>query len=175
MTALASSSGLLPRAGNAAESLPQPGDLLVFEAGLRAGAPIEAHDLEPAEPPVVARVMDPASRTIRNHSRFGQVLVVRPDPERLSSTEASFAADGVVGFSAICTHAACVVSGWKAEDEHFFCPCHGSVYDPAAGGAVVAGPAPRPLPSLPLRIADGALTVAAGFTGRIGASTGRTD
>jgi rieske iron-sulfur protein len=175
MTAAATTAGLLPQAGHALDTLPQAGDLLVFEAGLRTGAPIDARDLEAAEPPVVARVMDPASRAIRNHSRFGQVLVVRPDPERLSSTELPFAADGVVGFSAICTHAACVVSGWRPEAGLFFCPCHGSVYDPAAGGAVVAGPAPRPLPILPLRITDGTLTVAGSFTGRIGASTGRTD
>jgi Rieske Fe-S protein len=37
------------------------------------------------------------------------------------------------------------------------------------------GPAARPLPALPLTLSDSTLTVAGGFTARIGGSTGRTD
>jgi hypothetical protein len=40
---------------------------------------------------------------------------------------------------------------------------------------VVGGPAPRPLPALPLRPGRDALTVGARFTSRIGGSTGRMD
>lgn len=119
--------------------------------------------------------MDPVSRTVRDRSLFGQILLVRLDPATLTAAEAPLAAGGVVGYSAICTHAGCVVVGWKRAEHQFLCPCHGSIYDPAAGGRVIAGPAPRPLPALPLRINDGVLTVAAAFTARIGGSTSRTD
>ncbi|HEY1413050.1 MAG TPA: Rieske 2Fe-2S domain-containing protein [Rhodopila sp.] len=81
----------------------------------------------------------------------------------------------MVGYSAICVHAGCLVAAWKMAERHFLCPCHGSVYDPADRGRVIAGPAPRPLPALPLKLSGNALTVAAGFTARIGGSTGRTD
>jgi rieske iron-sulfur protein len=67
------------------------------------------------------------------------------------------------------------VTGWQAAEGHFRCPCHGSVYDPAAGGRVVSGPAPRPLPALKVRITAEGLGVASGFTDRIGGYTGRTD
>ncbi|PWN03742.1 iron-sulfur protein [Nocardioides silvaticus] len=46
-------------------------------------------------------------------------------------------------FSAICTHQGCTVS--HVADRRIVCPCHGSRYA-ITDGAVVAGPAPRPLP-----------------------------
>lgn len=43
----------------------------------------------------------------------------------------------------VCTHLGCTVE-WKADRNHFVCPCHGSQYD--AQGRVVHGPAKRSLP-----------------------------
>jgi rieske iron-sulfur protein len=162
-------------AADAAMSPPQTGDLLVFEGPKRTGVPIDPRGIAAGGPPVRAWAMDRARRIVRDHSRLNQILLVRLHPAKLSALENAFAADGIVGYSAICTHAGCAVSGWKPTEAYFFCPCHGSVYDPAAGGRVVAGPAPRPLPGLPLGISDGALAIAASFTARIGGSTGRTD
>jgi rieske iron-sulfur protein len=119
--------------------------------------------------------MDGATGTVRRGSRFNQVLLVRLINARLSAAEHDLASQGVVAFSAICTHAGCMVSGWRASDGYFLCPCHGSMYDPSVGARVVGGPAPRPLPALPLRPNRGELTVAARFTSWIGGSTGRTD
>ncbi|WP_371484568.1 Rieske (2Fe-2S) protein [Kitasatospora sp. NBC_00315] len=47
------------------------------------------------------------------------------------------------GFSSICTHAGCAVAAPK--DGQMYCPCHGSKFD-AATGAVITGPATKPLP-----------------------------
>ena len=44
--------------------------------------------------------------------------------------------------SAVCTHLGCTVQHFQT-DQKFHCPCHGSVF--GADGAVVHGPAPRPL------------------------------
>ncbi len=55
-------------------------------------------------------------------------------------------------YSAICTHRQCVV-GYS--DGNLSCPCHGSVFDPANGGAVVNGPATQPLPEIPVELRDG--------------------
>jgi quinol---cytochrome c reductase iron-sulfur subunit, bacillus type len=59
-------------------------------------------------------------------------------------------------FSPICTHLGCHYN-WDAERSRFVCPCHGSVFTPA--GKVVAGPAPRPLDTLPHKVEGGILYV----------------
>ena len=57
----------------------------------------------------------------------------------------------IVAFDAICTHAGCTVQ-YVPQDQALECPCHGAVFDPAHQGAVLAGPAPQPLQSLPIQI-----------------------
>jgi len=47
-------------------------------------------------------------------------------------------------FSAVCTHMGCIVN--QIADGRIDCPCHGSEYS-ITDGAVLAGPAPRPLPA----------------------------
>ena len=96
------------------------------------------------------------------------VILARFDPANLSEETRGRAAEGVVAYSAVCTHQACPVNMWSKERDAFVCSCHGSVYDPRNGAEVMAGPAPRPLPSLGLKIAGGNLTVASGFSGRVG-------
>ena len=54
-----------------------------------------------------------------------------------------------VAYSAICTHRGCTVA---YSDDKLRCPCHGSVFDPARGAAVEAGPAPTPLPNIPVEV-----------------------
>jgi len=56
--------------------------------------------------------------------------------------------DTVAAFSAICTHQNCTV---QPAGKQLDCPCHGSVYN-ADTGAVISGPAPRPLPSVPVTL-----------------------
>jgi Rieske Fe-S protein len=73
---------------------------------------------------------------------------VLPDAQIVLSRTAG---DEVRAFSATCTHQGCTVgvSGGVLE-----CPCHGSRF--AAGtGAVLRGPATRPLPAVPVSVRNG--------------------
>jgi Rieske Fe-S protein len=58
----------------------------------------------------------------------------------------------VHAFSAVCTHQGCTVT--SVRNGTIDCPCHGSRFD-AQTGAVVAGPAPRPLPTIPVVVRGG--------------------
>ncbi len=62
----------------------------------------------------------------------------------------------VVIYSPLCTHLGCGYR-WEAEQQAFFCPCHGSVFD--IDGKVLAGPAPRPLDTLPTKTESGRLWI----------------
>jgi Rieske Fe-S protein len=55
-------------------------------------------------------------------------------------------------FSAICTHQGCTVASVNATA--ISCPCHGSRFN-AQTGAVLNGPAVRPLPSVVVVVRDG--------------------
>ncbi len=60
-------------------------------------------------------------------------------------------------FSAICTHQGCTVS--TVESGTINCPCHGSQFA-IADGAVVNGPAKKPLPAKKITVSGGSITAA---------------
>lgn len=155
---------------------PQKADLLVFAQGEHAGEVIKSADLKLGGPPVHAWPKDPKTSVIRKGSRLNEVVVVRLDPGELDDDTRGRSADGIVAYSVICSHAGCPVTAWvkqESGDKNILkCMCHNSEYDPRQSAQVVFGPAPRRLAALPLAIADGTLTVAAAFVGKVGAQQG---
>ncbi len=59
--------------------------------------------------------------------------------------------DTAVAFSAKCTHMGCTVAPAGSE---LHCPCHGSKYN-ALTGAVLQGPAPKPLAKIDVQVVSG--------------------
>jgi len=105
------------------------------------------------------------------------VLVRLPRQElRLPSRLRGYDAAGIVAYSKICTHAGCAVTLYRTPQfpptdprPALVCPCHYSTFDPATGGAVLFGPAGRPLPMLPVRVdGRGYLRARGPFSGQIG-------
>jgi nitrite reductase/ring-hydroxylating ferredoxin subunit len=156
---------------DARSARPQAGDRLVFAEGERRGEIISTADLQPDGRRVNAFPVDPRSSLIRDGSRLNKILLVRCDPERLSEETRHRAVEGVAAYSAICTHQGCEVGGWDDQTKTLWCPCHDSKYDPRENGRVVVGPAPKRLAALPLKMVDGVLTVAGGFSGPVGFQT----
>src|SRR5439155_26380244 len=61
-----------------------------------------------------------------------------------------------IAFSAVCTHQGCTVD-FDSSQRAFVCPCHGAAFS-ADSGAVLQGPARRPLSSIPVAVgSDGEL------------------
>ena len=108
------------------------------------------------------------------------IVLVRLPPEqlRLPQGQEHYAAEGIVAYSKICTHAGCAISLYRAPlfqptepKPALVCPCHYSTFDPADGGTVTFGPAGRKLPMLPLTIdRDGNLRASGNFDSPVGPS-----
>ncbi len=108
------------------------------------------------------------------------VILVRLKPEQLHLPAEldGYDANGIVGYSKICTHAGCAISIYRAPlfqpDEPrpaLVCPCHYSTFDVSTGGDVLFGPAGRRLPMLPLSVdAKGYLRAKGNFDDAIGPS-----
>lgn len=146
---------------------PAAGDFLVKvdDTSLK---PLGPDDIPPQSAPIEAWAMEPAGKIVRSGSRLNKILVVKLDPASLTPPTRPLAADGVVAYTAICTHEGCDIGGWIAAEHLLYCECHESKFDPRDAARVVDGPAPRNLPALPLKVVDGVLVVAKPFTARVG-------
>ena len=108
------------------------------------------------------------------------IILIRLDPAglRLPAARRTWAPEGILAYSKICTHAGCAIALYRAplfepveQPPGLVCPCHYSTFDPATGGTVVFGPAGRALPQLPLRIdRHGNLRAGGTFSGPVGPS-----
>ena len=98
---------------------------------------------------VIARV-----NAVQNNSSVNFTLASNGDPGvlvRLNNGQ-------FVAYDATCTHAGCPVS-YDPGSQLLQCPCHGAVFDPAKGGAVVQGPAQTPLTNVTIQVNNSSGTV----------------
>jgi len=149
----------------------KPGDRVIFAAGEHQGQPARIELVLQGNPPMAALPADPATGAVRDGSRFNKLLLLRLRPDELDAETRGLSIDGVLAYSAICTHQGCTINAWNKDARAFQCFCHHSEFDPAAGGRPTKGPANASLPLLPLTIVDGALIVAADFTSKPGLRT----
>ncbi len=129
------------------------GDLLVYATGDQAGLPVDVAAIEPA----MAVQAFPEGKSDNERNLIELVRLAEDLPA------------GLVAYSAICTHLGCTVLPNLSEQGYIVCPCHASLFDPAAAAQVITGPANRPLPALPIEVSsDGAVRAAGGFQGPVG-------
>ncbi|ADH64969.1 Rieske (2Fe-2S) iron-sulfur domain protein [Allomeiothermus silvanus DSM 9946] len=161
--------GLLPKAIKTPENAPpQVGDILVYAIGAKMNQPIQVADLPEAGPFQLAFPMDPKTSVVRNKQLNNTLLVLKLLPGSYDPKLVAHVAEGVVCYSAICTHLGCTVSEWESKPQMMRCPCHGSVFNPR-DDTVVSGPAPLPLAILPIRLEGSQIVVAGEFLGPVGA------
>jgi Rieske Fe-S protein len=148
------------------ELRPRAGDRLAGIAAAGAGTPtpLKVADIPVGAKPVHAFPFDAGAAAVRDGSRFNKVLLVRLPPASLDKATRARSADGVLAFSAVCTHEGCDVSEWVPAENALLCFCHFTKFRPLDAGMVAAGPAPRDLPFLPLRSVNGEIEVAGAFS-----------
>ena len=146
----------------------EAGDRLVFALGANAGEAITEGSFTQNE----AVLAYPEGKT-DNHENLA--MVCKLDPAQVEPpTDVAGTAHGIVAYSAICTHLGCTVRFSEEPMEqapfpHIHCPCHGAMFNPQRGCTVLGGPAPRPLPQLPITVNGKGEVVAAGpFNAPIG-------
>ncbi len=140
---------------------PKPGDFLVSDKKVSSPEPVRIEDLK-VESPTIAYPYEVESGIVRDASRLNRIVLLRFDEAEIPDEVAANAAGGVLAFSAVCTHQGCDVDTWMGNGV-LACFCHGSMFLPLEGGIVSAGPAPRPMPVLPVTERDGLIMVAEGF------------
>ena len=104
------------------------------------------------------------------------------EPERISEpTKLEWVDQGLVAYSAICTHLGCTID-WEDSDEEpqtvpeaeregasALCPCHLSSFDVYEGATVLGGPASRPVPQIGVTVTEeGAVELTSEFEADIG-------
>lgn len=160
--ALAAAAGIRPSWAEDTDP-PRVGDWLVHD-GDETKTPLKSADLKPGKKQLIVYPQDPKTNALRDSSRLNRLLVIKLDPTEMDPDTAKLAVDGVIAFSAVCVHQSCDVNGWLPKEKEFLCPCHFSRYSPLKHGAVAGGPAPRPLPMIPLKLDGEKLAIAGDFS-----------
>ncbi len=99
--------------------------------------------------PVTAGAGTPIAQVnaVQNNSSVNFTIASNNDPGilvRLNNGQ-------FVAYDATCTHAGCPVD-YDPSSQMLVCPCHGAIFDPSKNAAVVQGPAPTPLTSVPVHV-----------------------
>ena len=83
-----------------------------------------------------------------------QTVLIRISNEDFTTEKGreSWGPKGYVAYSKLCTHLGCPVGLYEQQLQLLVCPCHQSMFNVTNGAIPQFGPAPRPLPQLPLYI-----------------------
>jgi ubiquinol-cytochrome c reductase iron-sulfur subunit len=103
--------------------------------------------------------------------RPGEMRFGKPSQVRGGYVTPNWTVDNIVCYSKICTHVGCPAALYEQTTHHILCPCHQSTFDAPNGAQVLFGPAPRPLPQLPITVdAAGYLVAQSDFHEPVGPS-----
>ena len=156
--AVASVAGSLPAfAASQAKGVPEVGDVFVFLDGPNKDKVVMVADIAVDAPPVMVQAKDPKGAVREGDNATALLYRVAPDkvPDDLKSENA----EGVLAFSAVCTHLGCMLSNWDAPTKAFMCPCHDAMFDPLQDGKNTGGATSRSLPHFPVKSDSGTIAV----------------
>jgi ubiquinol-cytochrome c reductase iron-sulfur subunit len=115
------------------------------------GRPIHQDDMEPGG---IVTVYPEHYQNTDQGQAIDQTVLIRVQLTDLVTEKGreTWGPTGYVAYSKMCTHLGCPVGLYEQELELLVCPCHQSMFNVRDGAVPQFGPAPRPLPQLPLYI-----------------------
>jgi len=157
---------------------PQPGTSLrhtVWRKGtrlLRYGPNLPITPAEFSSPGAMITVVPEGYQDDQDALAAAAAIIIKFRPGVLQPpTVMNWTVDGIVCYSKICTHVGCPAALYEQTTHHILCPCHQSTFDAPRGAQVLFGPAPRPLPQLPITTdAQGFLVAQSDFHEPVGPS-----
>lgn len=154
---------------------PLPGKLLDetdWRKGTRlvdiTGRPVHRDEMQPGG---IVTVYPFGLQTTDQGQAIDQTVLIRVQTTDLVTMKGreTWGPAGYVAYSKMCTHLGCPVGLYEEELELLVCPCHQSMFNVRDGAVPQFGPAPRPLPQLPLYIdTEGYLRSQSGYDQAIG-------
>jgi ubiquinol-cytochrome c reductase iron-sulfur subunit len=157
---------------------PLPGTALrhtVWRKGLRllvfgSNRPIKPEEFD--TPGGLITVIPDGYQNNQDELAKAAAIIIKFGPGQLQPpTVMDWTVQDIVCYSKICTHVGCPVALYEQTTHHILCPCHQSTFDAPKGATVLFGPAPRPLPQLPLAVdAEGYLIANGDFNEPVGPS-----
>jgi rieske iron-sulfur protein len=147
---------------------PERHDLLVYTDGPKKGQDVMTADIVADAPPITVQAKDPATGQVRESEKATILLYRTSQVDKIATDIKGDTWNGIVAYSALCTHQGCLVSGWDADKKQLVCPCHTGTFDPFTGGTNTGGAKTRDLPQIPVKDDDGKLIVSDAIVSWIG-------
>lgn len=161
-TALVSIGGSVPAFAADQKDVPQVGDVFIFTDGPKKGNIATVNDVVVDANPITVQAATPDGK-----AREGEnctALLYRVATDKVPAEIKSDSVEGIVAYSAVCTHQGCMLSDLHQPSDAvnafgFICPCHDAIFDPLQAGKNVAGASARTLPHFPIKSDGGKLVV----------------
>jgi rieske iron-sulfur protein len=156
----------LPAFAALQDDVPKRGDVFVFTSGPKKDQAVMVADIVADAPPVTVQAKA-ANGAVREGDNSA-ALLYRVDPSKIPAGLKDETADGVLAYSAVCTHLGCLLSNWDVPTKNFLCPCHDALFDPLQNGKNTGGATARALPHFPIKSDAGKIVVTGDPSGYVG-------
>ncbi len=165
-----------PAYADTQKDVPQVGDVFVFTAGPKKGSVVMVDDVVLDASPLTVMPKDP-SGAVRDGDNF-TTLLYRVSKDKVPSDMAPDTVDGIMAYSAVCTHQGCLLTDLHKPSVAvnafgFICPCHDAIFDPLQEGKNTGGATSATLAYFPIKSDGGKIVVKDLPSAHVGVKKGR--
>ncbi len=166
----------VPAFADPQKDAPQIGDVFVFTSGPKKDSVVMVDDVVLDAAPLTVMAKDP-NGAVRDGDNFA-TLLYRVAKDKVPADMAPDTIDGVMAYSAVCTHQGCLMTEIHQKSEAvnafgFICPCHDAIFDPTQEGKNTGGATSATLAYFPIKSDGGKIVVKDLPSAHVGVKKGR--